>query len=83
MKASIIIVGAYAYAVIRRENGALTDIRLSPGKSAHASLREYAEEMRAKANHCMKMAEIAECAAEELLNDGRDLIPNVPVARRD
>lgn len=62
MKVSTII-GANAYAVIEDENGRRTDIRLSPGKSAHASLREYAAEMRAEAERKLRMATTAERAA--------------------
>lgn len=62
MKVSTII-GANAYAVIEGEGGRRTDIRLSPGKSAHASLREYAAEMRAEAERKLRMADMAERAA--------------------
>lgn len=62
MKVSTII-GANAYAVIEDEDGGRTDIRLSPGKSAHASLREYAAEMRAEAERKLRMAATAERAA--------------------
>src|SRR3546814_9261887 len=40
-----------------------TDIRLSPGKSAQASLRDYAKEMRAEAARKQNLAETAERAA--------------------
>lgn len=62
MKVSTII-GANAYAVIETEDGRRTDIRLSPGKSAHVSLREYAAEMRAEAARKLRQAETAERAA--------------------
>jgi len=62
MKVSTII-GANAYAVIEHEDGRRTDIRLSPGKSAQASLREYAKEMRAEAARKQSLAETAERAA--------------------
>ena len=57
------IIGANAYAVIETEDGRRTDIRLSPGKSAHASLREYAAEKRAEASRKLRLAETAEQAA--------------------
>lgn len=62
MKVSTII-GANAYAVIEDEDGRRTDILLSPGKSVHASLREYAKEMRTKAERNLRMAATAERAA--------------------
>lgn len=62
MKVSTII-GANAYAVIEDEDGRRTDIRLSPGRSAHASLREYAKDMRAEAKRKLRMAATAERAA--------------------
>lgn len=62
MKISTII-GANAYAVIEHDDGRRTDIRLSPGKSAHASLREYAKEMRTEAARKQALAETAERAA--------------------
>lgn len=57
------IIGANAYAVIEHVDGRRTDIRLSPGKSAQVSLREYAKEMRAEAARKQSLAEIAERAA--------------------
>jgi len=61
-----IIVGQYAYACIEHESGAKTDIRLEPGKSAPASLREYAAEQTKHAERLAKMAEIALRAAAYL-----------------
>lgn len=56
------IIGAHAYAVIE-ENGRRTDIRLAPGKSAAASLREYAADQRKQAEDKREMADLAERAA--------------------
>ena len=66
MKVSI-IVGANAYAVIEN-NGRQTDIRLSPGRSAAQSLREYAAEQIDRATHLRRMADLAAGAAEILEN---------------
>ncbi|MGA1831627.1 hypothetical protein [Rhizobium wenxiniae] len=57
-----ILVGANAYACIEK-SGSKTDILLSPGKSAPASLREYAADQRGRAERLQKMAELAEMAA--------------------
>lgn len=61
-----ILVGQYAYACIEHENGAKTDIRLEPGKSAPASLRAYAAEQTERAERLAKMAGIALQAAAYL-----------------
>ena len=58
-----IFCGAAAYAMIEHEGGR-TDIRLSPGKGAPASLREYAAEQRAKAARIVALADLAEQAAD-------------------
>lgn len=60
-----LLIGAHAYACIAMGNRKV-DIRLSPGKSAPDSLREYAQEQRDRAAHMLAMAEIAERAAESL-----------------
>ncbi len=60
-----ILIGANAYAVIK-EGARQTDILLSAGKSAQASLREYANEQREKAERLLKMADLAERAADKL-----------------
>lgn len=59
------IIGANAYACIR-ENGVAHDILLSPGKSAQAALREYAESKRKDAARYMADADRAERAAAYL-----------------
>ncbi len=59
------LIGANAYACITMGNRKV-DIKLSPGKSAPDSLREYAVEQRDRAAHMLAMAEIAERAAESL-----------------
>lgn len=58
-----LFIGANAYACIE-ENGRKTDILLSPGKGAIASLREYAESERARALRILAMAAIADRAAD-------------------
>lgn len=57
-----IFCGANAYACIS-DNGRQTDIRLSPGKSAQASLREYAAQEQERAARIMEMADRARRAA--------------------
>lgn len=54
--------GASAYACIT-ECGVNFDIRLTPGRKASTSLREYAEEQRARAACMIESAERAERAA--------------------
>ncbi len=60
-----LLVGANAYACID-DDGRKTDILLSPGKGAPASLREYAAEQRERAARLTAMADLAERAASEL-----------------
>ena len=60
-----LLIGQYAYACIERE-GQKTDIRLEPGRSASQSLREYAAEQHAQATRILKMADLANAAAEHL-----------------
>ena len=60
-----IFCGANAYVCIT-ESGRKTDILLSPGKSAQASLREYTQEQRERAARILAMADIAERAAAKL-----------------
>lgn len=60
-----IFCGAAAYACIS-DNGRKTDIRLDPGMSAQASLRDYAQEQEVKAARILEMAEIARRAARIL-----------------
>lgn len=64
MKVSTII-GAHAYAVIEHD-GRRTDIRLSPGRSAPTSLREYARELRLEARKKEDLADLADRAAAVL-----------------
>ena len=60
------IIGANAYAVIRHGDSCQTDIRLSPGKSAQESLREYARELQAEIVRKQSLAELARAAADHL-----------------
>lgn len=65
--------GAHTYAVIEKD-GARTDIRLSPGKSAAKSLHEYADEQMERIAHLTHMATLAREAAsaiEARLNQSR------------
>lgn len=61
MKVSILI-GANAYAVIMTDTRSL-DVLLAPGRSAAKSLRESAEEDRAKAERLLARAELLDQAA--------------------
>ena len=61
------LIGANAYAVIRHDGACQTDIRISPGKSAQAALREYARELRADIARKIEQAELA-CAAADYLD---------------
>ncbi|WP_158589811.1 hypothetical protein [Gemmobacter lutimaris] len=63
-----LIIGANAYACVTHDAGQ-TDIRLSPGKSAVASLREYATECEARAAREKDKAELARRAADHLERD--------------
>lgn len=63
-----LLIGANAYACIS-ENGRKTDILLSPGKGASQSLREFAQEQRARAARIADMASLAERAADKLESD--------------
>lgn len=60
------IIGAHGYAVIKHDTSCQTDIRLSSGKSAQESLREYARELRADIAHKQALAELACAAADHL-----------------
>lgn len=60
-----LLIGQYAYACIEHE-GQKTDIRLFPGKSPQASLREYAAEQHARATRILEMVDLANAAAEHL-----------------
>lgn len=60
-----ILVGAHAYATVT-EGSRKTDFLLSAGKSAPASLREYADEQRERAQRILAMANLAERAATKL-----------------
>lgn len=76
------IIGAHAYAVIRHGDSCQTDIRLSPGKSAQESLREYARELRADIAKKQALADLA-CAAADHLDreNGRPI--NVLINRKE
>lgn len=54
-----------AYACIKTDTTNL-DVRLSPGKSAKASLGETVKEMREKAESILKRADLIEAAAQQL-----------------
>ncbi len=60
-----IFCGASAYAMIQ-ESGRQMDIKLSPGKGAPQSLREYAQEQRERAARLLSQADLAERAAAHL-----------------
>lgn len=60
-----ILVGAHAYATVT-EGNRKTDFLLSAGKSAQASLREYATEQRERVQRILAMADLAERAATKL-----------------
>lgn len=60
-----LLIGANAYACIE-ESGRKTDILLSHGKGAPASLREYAADQRQRAKKLTELAELAERAAKVL-----------------
>ena len=60
------LIGANAYAVISHDTYCQTDIRLSPGKSAQASLREYARDLRVDIARKHALAELACAAADHL-----------------
>lgn len=68
-----IFIGAAAYACIDSD-GRKTDIRLSPGKGAIASLREYAESERARALRILEMSALADRAADCLANEKADSV---------
>jgi len=61
-----LLIGANAYACIKQANGHQTDILLSPGKSAVRSLRESAAEYRERSDHLLRMATLANDAADIL-----------------
>ena len=61
-----LLIGANAYAVVSHGNNRQTDIRLSPGKSAVQSLREYARDLQAEIDRKREMVAIA-CEAANIL----------------
>lgn len=65
MKVRTIIGAEAAYACITTESISM-DIRLEPGRSASKSLREWAEEQKAKAARLERNAELALQAAKQL-----------------
>lgn len=60
-----LLIGANAYACVTHDAGQ-TDIKLSAGKSAQASLREYAAECLSRANRETEKANLATLAADFL-----------------
>ena len=54
-----------AYACIKTPSCSL-DVRLEPGRSAAQSLREWADEQKAKADRLDRMADLARQAAKQL-----------------
>lgn len=62
MKVKLICGGQYAYACIQWEKGVM-DVRLEPGRSAGASMRETAAEMRAKAEKLKRDADLIDAAS--------------------
>ena len=62
MKVRLLCGGQYAYACIKWDKGAM-DVRLEPGRSAGASLRETAAEMRAKAERLNRDADLIDGAS--------------------
>lgn len=65
MKVTTFVGAEAAYACIRAPEVSI-DIRLEAGRSAAASLREWAAEKRAKAQWMLDRADLAEAAAEYL-----------------
>lgn len=65
MKVRTIIGAQAAYACITTESISM-DIRLEPGRSAAKSLREWADEQKAKADRLDRMADLARQAAKQL-----------------
>lgn len=65
MKVRIIIGAQAAYACIETESVSM-DIRLEPGRSAAQSLREWAEEQKAKADRLDRNAALALQAAKQM-----------------
>ena len=65
MKVTTMIGATAAYACIEHE-GLSMDVRLEPGRSAAQSLRETAEEWRAKARRLQENADLMVVAASKL-----------------
>lgn len=65
MKVRTIIGAQAAYACIATESISM-DIRLEPGRSAAQSLREWADEQKAKADRLDRLADLARKAAKQL-----------------
>ena len=65
MKVKILVGAQAAYACIETEWVSM-DIKLSPGKSAPTSLREYADEEMARAQRLLRNAMLALEAAKQL-----------------
>lgn len=69
MKVRIIVGAQAAYACIETDTTS-TDIRLEPGRSAAQSLREFAEDMKFRADRLQQRAALAVAAAEQLEQKG-------------
>jgi len=65
MNVKIFVGAAHAYAAIDVP-GRSIDVQLMPGRSAHASLRESAAELEAKAARLLRQAETMRQAADKL-----------------
>lgn len=65
MKVRTIIGAQAAYACITTESISM-DVRLEPGRSAAQSLREWADEQKAKADRPDRLADLARLAAKQL-----------------
>ena len=63
------IIGAQAAYACIEQKGLSMDVMLSPGKSAAQSLRETAEEWRAKAQRLQERAALLSVAAAKLEED--------------
>ncbi len=65
MNARVILGASHAYACLKTSSRVM-DVRLASGRSAEQSLREYAQELRVKANASLERADFIIRGAEEL-----------------
>lgn len=65
MNARVILGASHAYACLKTSSRVM-DVRLESGRSAEQSLREYAQELRVKANASLERADFIIRGAEEL-----------------